>query len=202
MKDEVAGDGALGDADGGTGGAAEDDGGGDVAYGGMGDLGGPGVEVVTVDVDGASWHGGDWGDPVEMWGVGLVGSEEGAERGHGLMASVDGCEGKRNLGLEAEVDEYEDGKSEEAGGHVVEHDAGAFGELFEEADGPGLEDIEEAEEEEGQDGVGPVGGAEDKGDELARYLVDDDVAGIFATGFAGYDGGRGDAYERGEDCCD
>ena len=51
-------------------------------------------------------------------------------------------------------------KCEDAGGYVVEHDAGAGGEGFELADGPGLEDVEEAEENEGQDRVGPVGGAE------------------------------------------
>ena len=61
------------------------------------------------------------------------------------------------------------------------------------ADGWGLEDIEEAEEEEGEGGVGPVGRDGYEGDELAGDLVDDDVAGVFAAGFAGYDGGGGDA---------
>ena len=48
-------------------------------------------------------------------------------------------------------------EGEEAGGYVVEHDAGAFGEVLQSADGPGLPDIEEAEEEEGEKGVLPVG---------------------------------------------
>ena len=76
------------------------------------------------------------------------------------------------------------------------------GRRFELADGPGFEDVEEAEEEESEDGVRPVGGAEDEGDELAGYLVDDYVAGVFAAGFAGYYGGGGDADQRGEDCGD
>src|SRR5215469_5110807 len=56
-----------------------------------------------------------------------------------------------------DVDEGEDGEGVEAGGDVVEHDAGAFGEALELADGWGLEDVEEAEEQEGDDGVCPVG---------------------------------------------
>jgi hypothetical protein len=40
-------------------------------------------------------------------------------------------------------------EGEEAGGYVVEHDAGAGGEAFELADGWWLEDVEEAEEDEG-----------------------------------------------------
>ena len=92
------------------------------------------------------------------------------------------------------------GEGEEAGGDVVEHDAGAGGEAFELADGWGLEDVEEAEEEEGEGGVAPVGGDGDEGDELAGDLVDDDVAGVFAAGFAGYDRGGRDAYKRRDDC--
>ena len=64
------------------------------------------------------------------------------------------------MGLEAvvEVAEEQAGEEgEEAGGYVVEHDAGACGEGFEAADGPGLPDVEEAEEEEGEGGVVPVG---------------------------------------------
>ncbi len=45
----------------------------------------------------------------------------------------------------------------------------------------------------------PVGGDGDQGDELAGDLVDDDVAGVFAAGLAGDDGGGGDADERGDD---
>ena len=95
-----------------------------------------------------------------------------------------------------------DGEGEEAGGYVVEHDAGAVGEAFELADGRRLEDVEEAEEEQGESGVAPVGGDGDEGDELAGDLVDDDVAGVFAAGFAGDDGGGGDADEGGDDCGD
>ena len=52
--------------------------------------------------------------------------------------------------------------------------------------------------------MGPVGGAEDEGDELAGYFVDDYVAGVFAAGLAGYYGGGWDAYQggyEGRDCC-
>ena len=93
-----------------------------------------------------------------------------------------------------EVAEEEAGEEgEEAGGYVVEHDAGAGGEGFEAADGPGLPDVEEAEEEEVEGGVMPVGGGEDEGEELAGYFVDDYEAGVFAGGLAGGDGGGGDA---------
>ncbi len=57
--------------------------------------------------------------------------------------------------------------------------------------GGGLSDVEEAEEEEREEGVVPVGGDGDEGDELAGDLVDDDVAGVFAAGLAGDDGGGG-----------
>src|SRR5260370_5332719 len=98
VEDEMAGDGACGDMDGGAGGAAEGDGGGDVADGGAGDVSAVGVEVLVVDVDLATGHGGDGSDVVEMRGVGLVGRQEGAEGGH-TEVSVDGsgweckCEG-------------------------------------------------------------------------------------------------------------
>jgi hypothetical protein len=84
-------------------------------------------------------------------------------------------------------------EGEEAGGDVVEHDAGAFGEGFEFADGPGLEDVEEAEEKEVEEGVTPVGAGEDEGEELAGDFVDDDEGGVFAAGLAGDDGGGADA---------
>ena len=47
--------------------------------------------------------------------------------------------------------------------------------------------------------MGPVGRAENEGGELAGDLVDDDVTGVFAAGFAGYDGCGWDADQRGED---
>ena len=50
------------------------------------------------------------------------------------------------------------GEGEEAGGYVVEHDAGAAGEAFEVANGWRLEDVEQSEEEERESGVAPVGG--------------------------------------------
>ena len=96
-------------------------------------------------------------------------------------------------------DECAEEEGDEAGGYVVEHDAGAFGEGFEAADGPGLEDVEEAEEEEREGGVGPVGAHEDEREELAGYFVDDYEAGIFAGGLAGGDGGGGYADECDED---
>ena len=85
------------------------------------------------------------------------------------------------LRLEPEVKELRDDEGEETGGYVVEHDTGAGGKAFELADGGRFEDVEEAEEEEGEGGVLPVGGDGDEGDELAGYLVDDDVAGVFAA---------------------
>ena len=74
--------------------------------------------------------------------------------GEGLRVVVRGRrEASRGRALEEVVVEVgEDGageEGEETGGYVVEHDAGAGGEGFEFADGPGLEDVEEAEEEEG-----------------------------------------------------
>ena len=42
---------------------------------------------------------------------------------------------------------------------------------------------------------GQSGGHEDEGEELAGYFVDDDEAWVFAVGFAGGDGGGGDADE-------
>jgi hypothetical protein len=61
VQDEISGDGAVGDADGGVGGAAEYDGSGDVADGGAGDVGAIGSEMVTVNVDLAARHGSDGG---------------------------------------------------------------------------------------------------------------------------------------------
>ena len=46
--------------------------------------------------------------------------------------------------------------------------------------------------------MGPVGGEEDEGEELAGDFVDDDKAGVFAATLAGDDGGGGDADERGK----
>ena len=98
------------------------------------------------------------------------------------------------------MDEREDGESVKTGGDVIEHDACAGGQVLNQTYRRGFEDVEEAEEQEGDDGVGPVGRAEDKGDELAGDLVDDDVAGIFKTGLAGDDGRGWDTDERGDDC--
>lgn len=79
------------------------------------------------------------------------------------------------------------GQGNETGGYVVQHDAGAAVEAFQVADGWWLGDVEKTEEQEGQQGVGPVGRDGDEGEDLAGYLVDDDVAGVFAAGLAGYD---------------
>ncbi len=98
-----------------------------------------------------------------------------------------------------EVAEQDAGdKGEETCGDVVEHDAGAVGESFEAADGPGLPDVEDAEENEIERGVAPVGRGENQGEELAGYFVDDDETGVFARGFAGGDGGGRDA-DRGDE---
>ena len=105
-------------------------------------------------------------------------------------------------GLEEEMGQLGADEGQDAGGYVVEHDAGTGGKAFELADGGRFEDVEEAEEEEGEDGVAPVGGDGDEGDELPGDFVDDDVAGVFAARFAGYDGGCRDADEGGGDGCD
>jgi len=86
MQDEVAGDGAFGNLDGGPRRAAEDDGGGGVAEGGAGDSCAVRIEVRAVDIDLSAGHSCGWGDAVEVWlrGVGLVGHQECAQGGHGL----------------------------------------------------------------------------------------------------------------------
>ena len=96
-------------------------------------------------------------------------------------------------------DELRDREGDETGGYVVEHDAGAFRELLEAADGPWFEDVEETEEDEAEDGKCGRCGESDECEELAGYLVDDDVAWVFAGGFAGYDGGGWDADESDDD---
>ena len=92
---------------------------------------------------------------------------------------------------------YEQG--EDASGNVIEHDAGAFREPFQAVDRPGFEDVEQAEEKKSEDSVGPVRWADDQGNELAGYFVDNHLAGIFSAGIAGYDGRGGYADE---DCDD
>jgi hypothetical protein len=92
-------------------------------------------------------------------------------------------------------DELRDHEGDETGGYVVEHDSGAFGEPFEAADWPGLEDVEETEEDEAKDGECGCGGESNEGEELAGYLVDDDVTWVFASGLAGDDGCGGDTDE-------
>src|SRR5580698_7542316 len=98
------------------------------------------------------------------------------------------------------MNELRDGEGEETGCDVVEHDAGTRGQAFEVADWRGFEDVEEAEEDEGDCCVAPVGGDSNEGDELASDFVDDDVARVFTSGFAGHDGGGGDADQGGDDC--
>ena len=82
--------------------------------------------------------------------------------------------------------------------HIIEDNAPALGKLFKPADGKGLGDVEEAEENEGDEGVTPVGGAAEQGDPLAGDLVDDDELRIVTAGFAGDDGGGGDADQQRE----
>jgi len=97
VEDEVAGDGAFGDADGGAGGAAEGDRGGGVADGGAGEAGGEGVEMQAVNFNFASRHGRGGREAVEMrGGGGGFGVQEGTEGRHGYGSgfSVVGCEGE------------------------------------------------------------------------------------------------------------
>jgi len=89
-------------------------------------------------------------------------------------------------------------QSIQPGAYIIEHDAPAFGEILEPADGEGLGDIEEAKENEGDEGVTPVGAAAEEGDPLAGDFVDDYELGIVAAGLALDDGGRGNAEDEGE----
>jgi hypothetical protein len=104
--------------------------------------------------------------------------------------------------LEKVEDDVGEDEGSDASGDVVEHDARAFGESFELADGPGLGDVEEAEEDEGEKRVLPGGGEGDESDELAGDLVDNDEAGIFTAGLSGDDGGGRDADESDEEGSD
>ena len=88
--------------------------------------------------------------------------------------------------LEEEVGDLGAGEGKNACGYVVEHDACSGWKGFELADGPGLEDVEEAEEEQGKECVSPIGWDGDEGDELAGDFVDDDVTRVFAARFVGY----------------
>jgi hypothetical protein len=89
-------------------------------------------------------------------------------------------------------------QSIQASAYVIEYDAPACGEFLETADGEGLGDIEETEEDEGDEGVTPVGVAADEGDGLAGHFVDDYELRVVAAGFAGDDGGGGDAEQKRE----
>jgi hypothetical protein len=92
VEDEIAGDRALGDADGGAGGTAECDGDSEVADGGARDVVAVRFEVLAVDVDFASGHGGEGRDAIKVrsHGVWLVVRQEGAESRH-TGFSVAGC---------------------------------------------------------------------------------------------------------------
>ena len=81
---------------------------------------------------------------------------------------------------------------------IIEYDAPSFGKAFKLTDGKRLGDVEEAEKGEADKAVVPIGGAEEQGDPDAGYFVDDDELGVFAAGFAGDDGGGGDAQDQGE----
>ena len=99
------------------------------------------------------------------------------------------------------MDELEADQGVDSGGDVVEHDAPAFGEEFDLADGRGFGDVEEAKEDEADERVFPSGGGGDEGDPLADGFVGDDDLGVFAAAFAGDDGrgrdGDGEQEERG-----
>ena len=192
-EDDVAGDGAFGDADDGAGGAAEREGDGDIADRCLrrsAPLACSAEPRSSTSPPGMAARG--WSE--SRCGAWVFASMQ--ERTH-RFSSVARCGGNRKLEPAGEGEAADEG--EEAGGDVVQHDAGAGGEGFEPADGPGLPDVEEAEEDEGEEGVGPVGAHGDEGEPLAGDLVDDDEAGVFAAGFAGDDGCGGDADERGED---
>ena len=99
-----------------------------------------------------------------------------------------------------EVAEEEAGEEgEEAGGYVVEHDAGAGGEGFEAADGPGLP-MSKRRKRRRSSAAWASQVWRDEGEELAGYFVDDYEAWVFAGGLAGRDGGGGDACTRDEEC--
>jgi hypothetical protein len=85
-------------------------------------------------------------------------------------------------------DELRNCEGEETGSYVVEHDAGSFRELFEAADRPWFEYVEEPEEDQAKNGKCGSCGETNEGEELASYLVDDDVTRVFSAGFASYDG--------------
>ena len=76
VEDEIARDAALGDADCGTIGAREDDGGECVADGGVGDMAGVRIEMGAVDLDLSARHGCGGGEVIEMGCVGGRGVEE------------------------------------------------------------------------------------------------------------------------------
>ena len=84
---------------------------------------------------------------------------------------------------------------DQAGGDVVEHDAGAIGKAFKLSDRWWLKDVEEPEENQRESSVGPVCGKKDEGKELAGDLVDDYETRVFATGFTSDDGGGWDPDE-------
>ena len=52
-------------------------------------------------------------------------------------------------GNEGVGDKMREEEGEEAGGYVIQHDAGTLRDAFQVADWGGFEDVEEAEEEEG-----------------------------------------------------
>jgi len=135
VQDEIAGDGAVGDADDGAGFAGDVEGGFGLAEGGVRQVGvfvEP-EEVGAAQLQSAAGDGRAGGERIEVWGVG----PGGVQQSHVYsLAQV------RDEVREGEADE----QRKETRGDVVEHDAGAFGQGFELADGPGFEDVEEAEE--------------------------------------------------------
>ena len=81
---------------------------------------------------------------------------------------------------------------------IIEYDAPSFGKAFKLTDGKRLGDVEEAEEDQADEAVNPIRGAEEKGDPLAGYFVDDYELRVFAAGFAGDDGGGWDSEADGK----
>src|SRR5262245_53609524 len=78
-------------------------------------------------------------------------------------------------------DEREDDPAVDARHEIVRHDSPAAGQPFELTSGPGFDDIEGAKEHEpGQESAEETCAREHEGDELPGYLVDDDLARVFA----------------------
>ena len=82
--------------------------------------------------------------------------------------------------------------------HIIEDDTPTFGKIFDSPERKWLGHVEEAKKNESYQGVTPVGVAAEERDPLACDLIDDHKLRIVAAGFAGDDGGGGDADQQRE----